>query len=198
MVALNSQPLVIPSPMNPIETQSETARAALKSQGFFTEIVHRQLVPDRHLCWRLCDKQGRQIGEFCATEDEAWMQYELTALKSPELPGDAKALVDDLVEELASQNFGGILTKAELASILEDLATELHAQHQRETEEKCKYYHDNLEQYRQREIGFVHTVEKQKREIAALREENERLKLEKSRTSTHAHKGCDPTCQECT
>jgi hypothetical protein len=37
------------------------------------------------------------------------------------------------------------------------------------------------------------------RELTALPgDAKERLKLEKSRTSTHAHKGCDPTCQECT
>jgi hypothetical protein len=172
-----------PNPMNP-KTQSETAKTYHSER--VKRVAYAWADPLERPAGRVFSKEGLLLAALSELERE------LTAL-----PGDAKERIQAIAKARAPKSFGCFMPSI-IESSITDALTELHAQHQRETEEKCKYYHDNLEQYRQREIGFVHTVEKQKREIAALREENERLKLEKSRTSTHAHKGCDPTCQECT
>lgn len=66
-------------------TDSELV-AVLKRHGYFTEKVNRVLKEDFHICWRLCNKDGKQIGEFVATEDEAWKEGSVAPDAQPSTP----------------------------------------------------------------------------------------------------------------
>lgn len=45
-----------------------------KKNGFHVSQVERALPEDARFCWRLSDKRGNMVGEFCASEQDAWNQ----------------------------------------------------------------------------------------------------------------------------
>jgi hypothetical protein len=94
-----------------------------------------------------CFEEARyagQIGDGVFAEFARQLERELTALKSPELPGDAKARIEEITNRVYEHKYQhGELNTLECITVA---LTELHAQHQREIVALQYKVTDSLEQ----------------------------------------------------
>lgn len=122
---------------------------------------------DRKIPWRLCDSKGKQVGEFCATEEEAWAQGK--ALSQP----PERAGINMTLDRLFAGHTHVVMTRKELCQELTAL-TQSPAP-SKELEERYKeladeYYAKLLEGIHHPRGLFIHLARKLAAELGEERE----------------------------